>query len=101
MLVLHKFNTGKKVAFVSIFVFLGLFITKCVLAYLITVRSVQRNFVLYRILLYSGWGTEFLIYAFTFVIVLRAGIYINQKLNPKPKKKKEKHEKTEVHELSD
>ena len=95
----QKFNTGKKVAFVSIFIFLGLFIASCVLTYLITVRPVQKNFVLYRILLYSGWGAKFLIYAFTFVIVLRAGIYINRKINPKTKKKKEKHEKDQVHEL--
>ena len=93
------FNTGKKVAYISIFIFLGLFITSCVLTYLITVRPVQRNFVLYRIFLYSGWGFKFLIYAFTFVIVLRAGTYLQSKY--KAKKKKEKDGEGKVQDISD
>ena len=95
----HNLTGGKKVAIVSLFVLLALFIASSVLTYLITVRSIQRNFVLYRVMLYSGWGTKFLIYAYTFVVVIVLGQYLKKMLGPL-KKKRNKDEKRKAESVS-
>ena len=75
----YNLKTGQKLAKATTYILIGLFITMEVLDYLVSVRTIQKNYVLHRIFLYSSWGFTFLIYSLAFVIVIRSGVYIKKK----------------------